>query len=164
MSINFNLWFIKDQMVKLKEMRAYQDAYVILVLGLFGWPDRPHHPRPGALDPRARVRRRGAADRAPRVAGCTSRRSCPNLWAPLLVYFTLTMPAYISAEAALSYLGVGVKPPTPDARQHAHRLDLLLTADFFFFFIPAFLIVVIVVSFNLLGDGLRDALDPEGRR
>ena len=88
----------------------------------------------------------------------------PNLWAPLLVYFTLTMPAYISAEAALSYLGVGIKPPTPTLGNILTDSINYSSADFFFFFTPAFLIMIIVVSFNLLGDGIRDALDPKTRR
>jgi peptide/nickel transport system permease protein len=88
----------------------------------------------------------------------------PNLWAPLLVYFTLTMPAYISAEAALSYLSVGVKPPTPTLGNILTDSINYSTADFFFFFTPALLIAIIVVSFNLLGDGIRDALDPRGSR
>jgi peptide/nickel transport system permease protein len=88
----------------------------------------------------------------------------PNLWAPLLVYFTLTMPAYISAEAALSYLQVGVKPPTPTLGNVLRSSILYSSADFVFFFAPAFLIMIIVVSFNLLGDGIRDALDPKAAR
>jgi peptide/nickel transport system permease protein len=85
----------------------------------------------------------------------------PNLWAPLLVTFTLTMPAYISAEAALSYLNVGIKPPTPTLGNILRGSINYSQADFFFFFTPAFLIMIIVVSFNLLGDGIRDALDPK---
>jgi peptide/nickel transport system permease protein len=74
------------------------------------------------------------------------------------------MPAYISAEAALSYLQVGVKPPTPTLGNVLFDSISYSSADFFFFFMPAFLIALIVVSFNLLGDGLRDALDPRGSR
>jgi peptide/nickel transport system permease protein len=85
----------------------------------------------------------------------------PNLWAPLLVTFTLTMPLYISAEAALSYLGVGIHPPTPTLGNVLTGSINYSSADFLFFFAPAFLIAVIVVSFNLLGDGIRDALDPK---
>ena len=81
-----------------------------------------------------------------------------------MVIFTLTMPAYISAEAALSFLGVGIKPPTPTLGNLLDTSISYMTADFVFFFTPAFLIAVIVVSFNLLGDGLRDALDPKGDR
>jgi peptide/nickel transport system permease protein len=88
----------------------------------------------------------------------------PNLWAPLLVYFTLTMPAYISAEAALAFLQVSVKPPTPTLGNILTDSISYSQADFFFFFIPALLIAIIVVSFNLMGDGIRDALDPRGAR
>ena len=71
------------------------------------------------------------------------------------------MPAYVSAEAAFSYLGVGIKPPTPTLGNILDGLGRYAEADFIFFFFPAFMIAVIVVSFNLLGDGIRDALDPK---
>jgi len=71
------------------------------------------------------------------------------------------MPIYVSAEAALSYLGIGIKPPTPTLGNVLKSSILYSSADFLYFFAPAFLIMVIVVSFNLLGDGIRDALDPK---
>ena len=70
----------------------------------------------------------------------------------------------MSAEAALNYLGVGIKPPTPTLGNVLSGSIDYSTSDFIFFFTPAFLIMIIVVSFNLLGDGLRDALDPKGHR
>ena len=70
------------------------------------------------------------------------------------------MPAFISAEAALSYLGVSVRPPTPTLGNILKDAIQYASGDFLYFFAPAFLIALIVVSFNLLGDGLRDALDP----
>ena len=88
----------------------------------------------------------------------------PNLWAPLLVYFTLLMPAYVSAEAALAYLGVGIKNPTPTLGNVLGGALDYAYSDFFFFFVPALVIATIVVSFNLLGDGARDALDPRSSR
>src|SRR4051794_32405129 len=138
--------------------------YVVLVLGLFGWPPIARIVRGQVLS----IREREFVDAA-RLMGAPRRRMyfkeiLPNLWAPLLVYFTLTMPAYISAEAALSFLQVGVKPPTPTLGNILSDSISYSTADFFFFFTPAFLIAVIVVSFNLVGDGLRDALDPRGSR
>jgi peptide/nickel transport system permease protein len=139
-------------------------TYVTLVLGLFGWPPIARIVRGQVLS----IREREFIDAA-RLMGAPRRRMyfkevLPNLWAPLLVYFTLTMPAYISAEAALSFLGVGVKPPTPTLGNILTDSISYSQADFFFFFSPAFLIALIVVSFNLLGDGLRDALDPRGAR
>ena len=88
----------------------------------------------------------------------------PNLWAPLLVYFTLLMPAYVSAEAALSYLGVGIKNPTPTLGNVLDGALEYAYTDFVFFFVPAAIIAAIVISFNLLGDGARDALDPRAGR
>ena len=73
---------------------------------------RPDHPRPGALAARARVHRgpKSLRREAPRI---WFTELLPNLWAPILVYTTLILPTNVSAEAALSFLGVGVKAPTP---------------------------------------------------
>jgi peptide/nickel transport system permease protein len=138
--------------------------YVIVVLGLFGWPSIARLMRGQVLS----VREREFVDAAV-LLGAPRRRIyfkeiLPNLWAPLLVTFTLTMPVYVSAEAALSYLNVGIKPPTPTLGNVLRSSINYSSADFVFFFAPAFLIMVIVVSFNLLGDGIRDALDPKAQR
>ena len=139
-------------------------AYVVLVLGLFSWPGIARIIRGQVLS----VREREFVDAAVLI-GASRRRIyfkeiLPNLWAPLLVTFTLTMPAYISAEAALSFLGVGIIPPTPTLGNILRSSINYSIGDFMFFFSPAFLIMVIVVSFNLLGDGIRDALDPKAAR
>lgn len=138
--------------------------YVMLVLGLFGWPYVARLIRGQVLS----IREREFIDAAI-LLGASRRRLyfkeiLPNLWAPLLVTFTLTMPTYISAEAALSFLGVGIKPPTPTLGNILKGSISYSSADFLFFFIPAFLIMIIVVSFNLLGDGMGDALDPKSGR
>jgi peptide/nickel transport system permease protein len=135
--------------------------YVILVLGLFGWPGIARIIRGQVLS----IREREFLDAAVLMGAPRSRiyfkEILPNLWAPLLVTFTLTMPLYISAEAALSYLSVGIHPPTPTLGNVLRSSINYSSADFVFFFAPAFLIMIIVVSFNLLGDGIRDALDPK---
>jgi peptide/nickel transport system permease protein len=138
--------------------------YVVLVLAIFGWPGVARLIRGQVLS----IREREFIDAA-RLLGASRRRLyfkevLPNLWAPVLVSFTLTMPAYISAEAALSYLNVGIKPPTPTLGNILKSSISYSSADFAFFFFPAFLIAIIVVSFNLLGDGIRDALDPKADR
>ena len=138
--------------------------YVIVVLGLFGWTSVARVLRAQVLS----IRERDFIDAAI-LMGASRRRMyfkeiLPNLWAPLLVTFTLTMPIYVSAEAALSYLNVGIKPPTPTLGNVLRSSILYSSADFLFFFAPAFLIMVIVLSFNLLGDGIRDALDPKAAR
>jgi len=92
------------------------------------------------------------------------REILPNLWAPILITFTLYMPVFVSAEAALSFLSVGIDPPTPTlGNVLADSLDYA-QGDFVYFFAPAALIAIIVVTFNLVGDGLRDALDPKADR
>ena len=141
-----------------------QGTYVIVVLAAFGWPPIARVVRGQVLS----IREREFVEAA-KLMGAPRRRMyfkeiLPNLWAPLLVYFTLTMPAYISAEAALAFLQVSVKPPTPTLGNILTDSISYSTADFPFFFMPALLIAIIVVSFNLVGDGIRDALDPRGAR
>ncbi|WP_372733449.1 ABC transporter permease [Nocardioides sp.] len=141
-----------------------QGMFVVLVLGLFGWTGTARLIRGQVLS----LREREFIDAA-RLFGASRRRIwfkelLPNLWAPVLVTFTLYMPAFISAEAALAYLGVSVRPPTPTLGNVLNDALQYAGADFLWFFAPAFLIALIVVSFNLLGDGLRDALDPKAER
>lgn len=138
--------------------------YVVVVLAVFGWPPVARLIRGQVLS----LREREFVDAA-RLLGASRARLyfkeiLPNLWAPLLVVFTITMPAYVSAEAALSFLGVGIDPPTPTLGNILTDSVQYAESAFFFFFFPALLIAIIVVSFNLLGDGLRDALDPKGHR
>ncbi len=138
--------------------------YIVIVLAVFGWPPIARLIRGQVLS----IREREFVDAAI-LMGASRRRIyfkeiLPNLWAPLLVYFTLLMPAYVSAEAALSYLGVGIKTPTPTLGNVLGGALEYAYTDFFFFFIPAAVIAAIVISFNLLGDGARDALDPRAGR
>jgi peptide/nickel transport system permease protein len=143
---------------------AAQALYVILVLAVFGWPPVARVVRGQVLS----LREREFVDAA-RLLGAGRarlyfREVLPNLWAPILVQFTLILPAYISAEAALSYLGISVIPPTPTLGNILKTSIQFASGDFLFFLTPALLLVIIVVSFNLLGDGLRDALDPRSNR
>ena len=139
-------------------------TYIILVLGFFGWPTIARIIRGQVLS----LREREFVEAA-KSLGASNRRIyfkelLPNVWAPLLVYGTLLMPAYISAEAALSYLGVGIKPPTPTLGNILTYSVNYAAADVTFFLFPAIAIATLVLSFNLMGDGLRDALDPKADR
>jgi len=139
-------------------------VYVILVLGLFGWPSFARLIRGQVLSQREREYIEAA-----RSLGASNRRIyfkelLPNLWAPVLVYATLLLPQFISAEAALSFLGVGIKPPTPTLGNILTASTVYAAGDFTFFFAPAAFLATVVLSFNLLGDGLRDALDPKANR
>ena len=138
--------------------------YVILVLGLFGWTAVARIVRGQVLSLREREFVQAAQMLGASKFRIYFREILPNLWAPILVSFTLIMPAFVSAEAALSYLGISIKPPTPTLGNILRDSLSYAQNDFVFFFVPAFLIALIVVTFNLLGDGLRDALDPKGHR
>jgi len=91
------------------------------------------------------------------------RHILPNTLGPVIVNGTLAVGTAILVEAAISFLGFGIKPPTPslgglvqDGQTYPQQWWLTL--------FPGVLIVLIVLCVNLVGDGLRDALDPQQRR
>lgn len=139
-------------------------VYVVVVLGLFGWTGIARIVRGQVLTLREREFVAAAQMMGASKFRIYFREILPNLWAPILVTFTLIMPAFVSAEAALAYLGVSITPPTPTLGNVLFDSLGYAQNAFIYFFVPAFLIATIVVSFNLLGDGLRDALDPKGHR
>lgn len=150
--------------LQVPEGNTAQSVYVILVLAVFGWPPVARLVRGQVLS----LREREFIDAA-RLFGASKSRLwfsevLPNLWALILVQFTLILPAYVSAEAALSFLGISVLPPTPTVGNVMADSLRYASSDFLYFIAPAALLVTIVVSFNLLGDGLRDALDPKTGR
>jgi peptide/nickel transport system permease protein len=88
----------------------------------------------------------------------------PNLLAPVLVYLTLLIPASIAFEATLSFLGLGVVPPTASwGNMLSEALGFYQVAWWFELF-PGLFLLATTLSFNLLGDSVRDALDPRGER
>ena len=101
-----------------------------------------------------------------RAVGASSMRIVfchiiPNFVSPVIVYATLFMANAIMMEAALSFLGLGVQPPTPSwGEMISSGRNFLMVAPHVST-IPGFAIMVAVLGFNLLGDGLRDALDPK---
>lgn len=92
------------------------------------------------------------------------RQLLPNIWAPILVTVSLNVPAVITAEAALAFIGVGVTEPTPDLGRMIYNSIAYLEADPMYTFIPGVTIFLLVLAFNLFGDALRDALDPKSSR
>jgi ABC-type dipeptide/oligopeptide/nickel transport system permease subunit len=89
----------------------------------------------------------------------------PNTMGPILVNVTLSVPSAIFAEATLSFIGLGVQAPMASwGSMASDALTSLMTGHGYQLFIPAFLISLTMFGFNVLGDGLRDALDPQLRR
>jgi peptide/nickel transport system permease protein len=88
------------------------------------------------------------------------REILPNLVAPIIVYGTVLIPQNILFEAALSFLGVGIQPPTASWGQMiADALNVFDTAWWYMTF-PGVALLLTVLAFNLVGDGLQDALNP----
>jgi peptide/nickel transport system permease protein len=88
----------------------------------------------------------------------------PNLTAPLIVYTTLLIPAAIAFEAVMSFLGLGIIPPTPSWGDMLSEAIGYYQVAWWFILFPGLFLLATTLAFNLLGDSLRDALDPRGER
>jgi peptide/nickel transport system permease protein len=139
-------------------------TYLILVISAFGWPYLARIVRGQVLSLREREFVEASV-----AMGAGRRRILfteilPNLWAPILVYTTLLLPSYIGLEAALSFLGVGVIPPDTTFGGILARSVAYFRVVPTYLFIPGGILVLLVVTFNILGDSIRDALDPRAIR
>jgi peptide/nickel transport system permease protein len=106
---------------------------------------------------------------AARSLGASDRRIIfreilPNLVAPIIVYSTLTIPTNILFEASLSFLGVGVRPPTSSWGQMIGDAVGIFSDAWWYMLFPGVALVLTVLAFNLVGDGLQDALNPRQGR
>ena len=136
----------------------------VIALGVGATPGLIRVARGEALALREEDYVRAAVANGARDARIIARHVLPNMMSTLIVQATVTIPAAIIGEAVLSFLGLGVQPPTTswgymlnDAKDYlgtAPRLALY----------PGLAIFLCSLSFNLLGDGLRDALDPKTQR
>ena len=142
----------------------WQMAFLIFVIGFFGFPYIGRIIRGQVLS----LREKEFVD-ASRSIGASNNRILfkellPNLLPIILVYSTLIIPSNILAEAALSFLGVGLQPPTPTwGQMMSDALSSFQVAPFYMA-VPGMAIFLCVLAFNLFGDGLRDAFDPRGSR
>jgi ABC-type dipeptide/oligopeptide/nickel transport system permease subunit len=140
-------------------------ALLIFVIGFFAWPYMGRIIRGQTLSLREREFVDAARSLGARGPYILFRELLPNLVAPILVYSTLLIPTNILFEAALSYLGVGLYPPTPT---WGGMLSDAVNNGFYSIdpesmIVPGMAIFITVMAFNLFGDGLRDALDPRSR-
>jgi peptide/nickel transport system permease protein len=92
------------------------------------------------------------------------REILPNLAAPIIVYSSLLIPTNILLEAALSFLGVGIRPPTASWGNMIAQAAPIFSTAWWFMVFPGLALVLTVLAFNLLGDGLQDALNPRQAR
>ena len=103
---------------------------------------------------------------AARALGCSRRRTAvchilPNMLPPLLVQSSITVAAAIIAEASLSFLGLGQQPPAPSWGSMLNAAQRYLSQAPWMALYPGLMIFFVVMALNVLGDGLRDALDPK---
>ncbi|MFB6720753.1 ABC transporter permease [Kribbella sp. NPDC056345] len=138
-------------------------ALIVFIIGFFSWPYIGRIIRGQTLSLREREFVDAARSLGARRPYILFTELLPNLIAPILVYSTLLIPTNVLFEAGLSYLGVGVRPPTASWGDMLSIASKWYAVDPMYMIPPGLAIFVTVLAFNLFGDGLRDALDPRSR-
>jgi ABC-type dipeptide/oligopeptide/nickel transport system permease subunit len=138
--------------------------FLIFFLSFFGWPGFSRLIRSQVLS----LRERDFVTAA-QAMGASRRRIVfkelmPNLWAPVIVVVSLSLPGYLAAEAVFSFLGIGIQAPATTWGILLDNSRRFVTVYPNFFLITAGSLVLVVLAFNLVGDALRDALDPRSER
>jgi peptide/nickel transport system permease protein len=139
-------------------------VYLIVVLAVFAWPRLARLVRSEVLSAREQDYVMAARSLGAGPARILWKELLPNLRGTVLVYATITMPVFVSAQAALAYLGISLQPPFPTLGSVLTDSVPYVTSDPAYFFVPGVALVLVVLSFNLLGDGLADALNPRSDR
>lgn len=139
-------------------------ATIIFIISIATWPYVGRIVRGLVLSLRERefveaARALGASD-----LRIMFREILPNLTAPIVVYASLLIPTNILLEAALSFLGVGIRPPTPSWGAMIAQAAPIFDTAWWFMVFPGLALLLTVLAFNLLGDGLQDALNPRSGR
>ncbi|WP_334173685.1 ABC transporter permease [Sinomonas sp.] len=137
---------------------------LIVVIALSSWPYIGRIVRGQVLSLREKefieaARSLGASD-----LRIMRREIVPNQVAPIIVYTSLILPTNILYEAALSFLGVGVQPPTASWGQMIASATGIFDTAWWYMLFPGLALVLTVLAFNLVGDGLQDALNPRTGR
>jgi peptide/nickel transport system permease protein len=133
---------------------------IAILIGLFAWTIDARIVRGQVLSLREReyieaARAMGASD-----ARIILRHLIPNTTSIIVVAFTLAAPLAIIAEATLSFLGFGIRPPDISLGQMIAQAQTAVFVRPWLFYLPGLIIVAIVLAINFIGEGLRDALDP----
>ena len=142
----------------------FQVLVLIVVFAAFGWTSTARLVRGQVIALREREFVEAARASGAGLGHMLFRQLLPNVWAPILVAFSLAVPTFITSEAALSFLGIGIVDPTPDFGVMIERSIRYLQGDPAYVFFPGVTIFALVLAFNLFGDALRDALDPKSSR
>ena len=132
----------------------------VLVIGFFSWASVARIVRGQVLSLKEREFVEGA-----RSLGASNTRIMvvdilPNVLAPVIIYASLLVPVVILTQAALSFLGLGIQPPTPDWGGMISDSQGVYQQAWWYLAFPSLFLVLTTLAFNLLGDGVRDAVDP----
>jgi ABC-type dipeptide/oligopeptide/nickel transport system permease subunit len=136
----------------------------LLVIAFFSWASVARIVRGQVLSVKEREFVEGA-----RSLGASNSRIMfidilPNVLAPVIIYASLLVPVVILTQAALSYLGLGIQPPTPDWGGMISEAQGVYQVAWWYLAFPSLALVITTLAFNLLGDGIRDAVDPRFER
>jgi len=137
---------------------------MIIILCLFSWMTVARLVRGSILSIREREFVLAARTLGAKDSTIIVRHMFPNVIAPMLVSITLGVGESILFEAALSFLGLGIMPPTPSWGNMLNNAQELIYQAPFLAILPGILILMTTISFNYLGDGLQDAIDPKSMR
>jgi peptide/nickel transport system permease protein len=135
-----------------------------IMLSAFGWAGLARLLRGQVLSMREREFVEAAKVTGASPARIVFKELLPNLWTPILIQSTLLLPALVTAEAALSFLGVGMGELVPDWGRMFLRATQVYQNDITYLIFPGVALLIFVVAFNLLGDSVRDAFDPKIKR
>jgi peptide/nickel transport system permease protein len=139
-------------------------SLVIFVIALFSWPYIARIVRGNVLSIREKEFIEASHSLGASGFRIMTREVLPNLVAPIIIYATLLIPANILFEAALSFLGLGVPQNTPSWGQMLADASGVFDVAWWLMLFPGLFLIATTLAFNLLGDGLRDALDPRSNR
>lgn len=143
---------------------SFRVGMIIATFAIFNWTNTARLVRGQVISLREREFVEAARASGAGVGHILFRQLLPNIWAPILVTVSLNVPAFITAEAALAFVNIGVTEPTPDLGRMIYNSIGYISADPMYTFVPGVTIFLLVLSFNLFGDALRDALDPKSSR
>lgn len=139
-------------------------TYIVLVLSLFGWVYVARVVRGQTLSLREREFVEAARASGAGTGHIVFRQLLPNLWAPIIVIISLSLPGYVATESTLSFLGLGLEAPAASWGVMLGDSVRYYRADPTYLFIPGIALIILVLAFNILGDAIRDALDPKSDR
>lgn len=139
---------------------------IILILGFVDWPGIARLVRGNVLSIRETNYVKGSIVAGMPLSHILFSEILPNTAAPILVYATSVLAMSMLDEAALSFLGMGIQPPTPSLGNMLNGAESLtvLTKQPWMWLPPGILIVILVMAINFIGDALRDALDPKSQK